>query len=57
MAWMARECQQNLERQFHSPVLRPRVEGDGWANWSGLATLLAAVEELVKNHLSGLLSL
>jgi len=57
MAWMARECQQILERLCHSPVLRPRVEGDGWANWSGLATLLAAVEESVKNHLSGLVSL
>jgi len=32
-------------------------EGDGWVNWTGLATLVATVEESVKNHLSGIVSL
>jgi len=27
-----------------SPNSLPRLEGDGWANWSELATFLAAIE-------------
>jgi hypothetical protein len=34
-----------------------RIRNAGWVNWTGLATLLATVEESVENHVSGIVSL
>ena len=56
MAWMARECQQILERLCHSPLLQPRVEGDGWVNWSGLAILAAELAPTAARLVARLLS-
>jgi hypothetical protein len=32
----------------------PKAEGDGWVNWSGLATLLATLDNAFRSRLARL---
>jgi hypothetical protein len=37
-------------------TVQPAAEGDGWVNWSGLATLLAEVRDAISTSVNRLLA-